>query len=65
MNYSVTHDQLLAHNKDRVYAVALAETRKKGYITLQEIHAYFDLTTPQLVEIRDELIAEGKIEQVP
>lgn len=64
MRFRVPHDILLAYNKERVYAVTLAETRNKRYITLEEIHAYFDLTTPQLVEIRDALIAEGKIEEV-
>jgi len=64
-DYKVCDNHLLTHNKERVYAVVLAETVKKGFITVSEIHKYFDLTNSQLIEIRDALIADGKIEAIP
>lgn len=63
MNYRLTHDELLAYNKPRVFAILTTQTAKKGYCTPEDINRRLEITTAQLIEIRDMLLAEGKIEK--
>lgn len=65
MNYKLTHDELLAYNKPRVFAILTAQTAKKGYCTPEDITKRLNITIAQLIEIRNILLAEGKIEEAP
>jgi len=62
MPYTLTHTKLIAVQTGRVLAVITAETIKKGYVSTEDITKHLKIPTDQLVEIRDNLIAQGIIE---
>lgn len=65
MDYRLTHDELLAYNKPRVFAILTARTAKVGFCTPEDITRRLNISTAQLIEIRDILLSEGKIEPAP
>lgn len=65
MNYKITDALLHAYNKERVIAVATAQTAAAGYVTAEHIRQELGLTTAQMLAIRDDLLADGTIEEVP
>lgn len=64
MKYALKHKPLLAYNRDRVLAMITAQTANKGYVEVDEIRKAFNISTDDLVAIRDDLIAEGLIEEI-
>jgi len=65
LNYRLTHDELLEYNKPRVLAILTAQTAKRGFCTPEDITRRLNLSAAQLIEIRDILLSEGKIEPAP
>lgn len=65
MNYKLSNTLLHQYNKQRVIAVATTQTSLRGYVTAAHIREELGLTNSQLVAIRDDLLADGTIEEVP
>lgn len=65
MNYKLTRYELLTYNKPRVFVILTTQTAKKGFCTPKDITKLLNIATAQLIEIRDILVAEGKIEPAP
>ena len=65
MKYKIPDADLVAKQAERVLAFVTMETIKKGYVEASEVINVFDLSTALLVQIRNYLIAAGKIVEVP
>jgi len=65
VKYKLSKELLHAYNKERVIAVATIQTAITGYVTADHIRAELELTNEQLVAIRNDLLADGTIEEVP
>jgi hypothetical protein len=63
MPYRLTTPARIAHQKARVLAIATTATIEKGEVTLEDIQEQITITNADLITIRDELIADGKLEQ--
>lgn len=63
MPYRLTTPTRIEHQKARVLAIATTATIEKGEVTLQDILNQITISQADLVTIRNELIAEGKIEE--
>lgn len=64
-DYRLTHPTLIKYNKARVLALATTATANRGFVTVDFIRSELSISIEDLVEIRDELISEGKIEAIP
>jgi Mn-dependent DtxR family transcriptional regulator len=63
MDYKLTHAELIKFQTNRVLSVIKMATIKKGYVSTVDIREHLNIPTEQLVEIRDNLITEGIIEE--
>lgn len=63
MDYRLKHTELIKFQTNRVLSVIKMATIKKGYVSTADIREHLNIPTEQLVEIRDNLISEGIIEE--
>ncbi len=63
MDYTLTHNKLIEMQTERVLSVIKMACIKRGYVTVEDIREHLNIPTDQLIEIRDNLIAAGIIEE--
>lgn len=63
MNYTLTHTELIELQTSRVLSVIKMAVIKSGYVTVEDISKHLDIPNDQLIEIRDNLITAGIIEE--
>ena len=62
MDYTLTHDKRIEAQTTRVLGILTMAVLKKGYVTIEDIQKHIKISTPDLIEIRDALLANGTIE---
>lgn len=63
MDYTLTHNELIWFQTNRVLSVIKMATIKKGYVSTADIREHLNIPTEQLIEIRNNLLSEGIIEE--